>query len=60
MVTNHKEAITMKDTSKLELFTAVQELADNNLSKTLGHDLENRLLGQERFFLKFSQFSKLF
>ena len=42
MVTNHNEAIAVKE--QLELPIAMQEVADNNLSKLSGHDIANRMI----------------
>jgi hypothetical protein len=42
IVTNHKEAVSMKE--KMELSIAMQEMADSKISKTLHHDIANRMI----------------
>jgi hypothetical protein len=50
MVTNHKDAVAMKE--KMELSIAMHEMADSKISKTFDHDIANRMIDSMRSVLR--------
>ena len=57
MVTNHKEAVAMKE--KMELSIAMQEMADSKISKTFDHDIANRMIDSMRSGLRNATFGNI-
>ena len=59
MVTNHKEAVAMKE--KMELSIAMQEMpvADSKISKTFDHDIANRMIDSMRAGLRNATFGNI-
>ncbi len=54
LVTCHPEALAMKE--KIELLFAMQELADNKLSKDHDHDIASRIIDSARIGLRKANF----
>jgi hypothetical protein len=57
MLTNHKEAVAMKE--KMELSIAMQEMADSIISKTFDHDIANRMIDSLRSGLRNATFGNI-
>ncbi len=57
MVTNHKEAVTIKE--KMALSIAMPELPDNKISKTFDHDIASRIIDSMRAGLRNTTFGNI-
>ncbi len=57
MVTNRTKAATVKE--KMELSIAMQELADNRISKSVDHDIANRIIDSMRAGLRNTTFGNI-